>query len=389
MAIPISYNIRNVMQRPVSTIATAVGIGLVVAILSGALALAAGFQAALSENGSPENAMVLRAGADSEISSGISRDQVNILRSLPDVAIGPDGTPLVSTDLVVVTNLDRLGQKGSSNVPIRGIVPSGLVLRPQVTIVEGRMFGAGTDELIVGRRMASRFVNCGIGDRMRFGQKHFTVVGHFTAEGTAFESEIWGDYAVLAPALGREGGFQSVTFRMRDPKRIRDIEKALEADPRLTAQVQSEREFYASQSRLLASVIRVAGVFITVIMAVGAMFGAMNTMYAAVGARTREIAVLLTLGFTPWAVMVSFLFESVLLSLIGGVLGCIFALPVNGITTSTTNWSSFSEVAFAFRITPQAMLAGLIFAAGMGIVGGFLPAMKAARQPLAATLRGA
>ena len=388
MAIPIAYNVRNIVQRPWSTLMTALGIALVVAILIGALALASGFQAALVENGSSDNAMILRTGADSEISSSISLDQAAILRAHPQVATGPDGRPLVSNDLVVLTNLERVGQQGSSNVPIRGIDPAGLTVRPQIQVVEGRMFAPGTDELIVGRRIAPRFRNTAIGDRLRFGQRDFTVVGHFTAAGTAFESEIFGDQAVLGPAFDRQG-FQSVTFRMRDPSRIRELEKELESDPRLGVQVQTEREFYASQSRLLATVIRVGGVFITLIIAVGAIFGAMNTMYAAVGSRTREIAVLLTLGFAPWAIMTSFILESVLLSLLGGLLGVVLALPINGITTSTTNWSSFSEVAFAFRVTPLAAAIGVMFAGIMGVVGGFFPALKAARQSLAASMRAA
>lgn len=387
MAIPISYNIRNVLQRPISTLATGSGIAMVVMILIGAFALASGFQAALVETGSPQNAFIRRTGADSEISSGITRDAANIVKALPEVALGPDGHPLVSSDLVVLTNLERIGQAGSSNVPIRGIDPSSLALRPQIQVVAGRMFFAGTSEVIVGQRVAKRFRGLSLNDRVRLGQQDFTVVGTFTSAGSAFESEIWGDNAVLMPALDREGAFQSITFRMRDPGQFDELKRRLEADPRLGVQVQTEREFYASQSALLANVLRGAGIIITLIMAIGAIFGAMNTMYAAVGHRTREIAVLLTLGFTPFAIMVSFLFESVFLSLIGGLLGCLLALPINGITTSTTNWSSFSEVAFAFRVTPLGMGIGLLFAALMGVVGGFLPARQAARQPLAASMR--
>jgi ABC-type lipoprotein release transport system permease subunit len=388
MAIPIAYNVRHILQRPWSTLMTALGIGLVVAILIGALALASGFQAALVENGSPDNAFILRTGADSEISSGISREQASILRVHPQIATGADGRPLVSSDLVVLTNLDRIGMQGSSNIPIRGIDPAALPVRPQIKVVEGRMFTPGTDELIVGQRIAPRFQNMRIGDKLRFGQRDFTVVGQFTAAGTAFESEIFGDQAVLGPAFDREG-FQSVTFRMREPGRIKELEKELEGDPRLGVQVQTERQFYAGQSQLLATVIRIGGVFITLIIAVGAIFGAVNTMYAAVGGRRREIAVLLTLGFAPASIMASFMIESVLLSLVGGVLGILLALPINGITTSTTNWSSFSEVAFAFRITVAAMLAGLVFATAMGVIGGFFPALRAARQSLAAGMRAA
>jgi len=387
VAIPISYNIRNVFQRPVSTLTTALGVGLTVSIFIGALALASGFQAALISTGSSDNAMALRKGADSEISSGISRDQANILRALPDVSIGPDGRPLASADLVVVTNKPRLGQPGSSNITVRGIDPSSLALRPQIKIVAGRIFQPGTDEVIVGSRIAKRFENCGIGDRIRFQQRDFTVVGHFIAGGASFESEIWGDNAVLMPALQRDNVFQSFTFRIKDPTRFDALKKQLEADPRLGIQVRRESEFYSSQSELLGNIIRFMGVFITVIMAVGAVFGAMNTMYAAVGSRTREIATLLVLGFTPVSVMVSFMIESVILALFGGLIGCLIALPINGIVTSTTNFSSFSELAFAFRVTPQALVAGLVFAGLMGLVGGFLPSLRAARQPLAKSLR--
>ena len=386
MAIPLIYNIRNVAQRPVATFATALGIGMVVAILVGALALAAGFQAALIQTGSRDNAIVLRVGADSEISSGLSLDQANIIRALPEIAADPQGRPLVSSELLVLTNLDRQRGQGSSNVPIRGITQEGLALRGQVKIVEGRWFAPGSDELIVGRRIARRFENCDIGDRMRFGQRDFTVVGHFDAGGSSFDSEVWGDQTVLAPAFQREG-YQSITFRMRDASQLPALEKQLEGDPRLGVQVLSERTWYANQSQLLGNIIRFAGVFITLIMAVGAIFGALNTMYAAVGARTREIAVLLTLGFSPWAVMVSFVIESVIIAIIGGVIGCLLALPINGIVTGTTNFSSFSELAFAFRVTPPALIAGLVFAGVMGVVGGFLPALRAARQPLARSLR--
>jgi len=273
-------------------------------------------------------------------------------------------------------------------VTVRGVDAGSLTLRDRVKIVEGRMFTPGTDEVIAGSRIARRFANCAVGDRIRFGQREFTVVGHFSAAGSAFESEIWGDNPVLMPALQRDDVFQSLTFRMRDPARFAALKKELEADPRLQIQLKRESEFYDEQSGLLSRAILPLGIFITIIMAVGAVFGAMNTMYAAVGSRTREIATLLVLGFSPFAIMVSFVFESVFLALIGGLIGCLIALPINGITTSTTNFQSFSEVAFAFRITPAALATGMIFAAAMGLVGGFLPALRAARQTIASSLRG-
>jgi ABC-type lipoprotein release transport system permease subunit len=386
MALPLSYNVRNVFQRPAATVATALGVGFTVSILIGALALAAGFQAALIATGSPDNVILLRKGADSEISSGITRDAANILRAHPEVAIAPDGHALASAEVVVLTNKPRLGQPGSSNMTVRGIDPEGLTLRSGVRVVDGRMFEPGAAEIIVGRRIANRFADCRIGDKQRFGQRDFTVVGHFEAGGSGFESEIWGDNKVLMPVFRGEV-FQSVSFRMRDPSRFAALKKELEADPRLHVDVKRESDFYTSQSELLANVIRFAGVFIVLIMGVGAVFGAMNTMFAAVGARTREIATLLILGFSPGSVMLSFVIESVILALIGGAIGCLIALPINGIVTSTTNFSSFSEVAFAFRVTPRALIVGIAFAAAMGIVGGFLPALRAARQPLAQSVR--
>ena len=386
MAIPISYNVRNLFQRPVATLTTAVGFGLTVTILIGTLALASGFRLALRKSGSPDNAIVLRKGADSELSSGLTREAADIVRALPDIALAPGGRPLASPEVFVVTNKPRLGQPGFSNLTVRGVDPIALELRPQVQVVQGRLFTPGSDEIIVGRRIAPRFADCRIGDKMRFGQRDFTVVGQFEAGGSSFESEVWGDNAVLMPVFRGEV-FQSITFRMKDPSRFAAIKHALETDPRLGVDVKRESDYYGEQAGVLATVIAFMGVFITLIMAVGAVFGAMNTMFAAVGARTREIAVLQILGFSPWSVMLSFMIESVFLALLGGVLGCLLALPINGIVTSTTNFSSFSEVAFAFRVTPPALVAGLVFAALMGLAGGFLPSLGAARRPLAKSVR--
>jgi ABC-type lipoprotein release transport system permease subunit len=387
MAIPISYNVRSVLRRPWSTLATAVGIGLVVAILVLALALAHGFQQSVVATGSARNALVMRTGADSELTSGIDQAGASILRGLTDVALGPGGHPLVTSDMVVLINQERTGGKGSSNVTIRGVDHEGMVLRDRVKITAGRMFEPGAAELVVGSRIATRFVGFGLGDQVKLGQRAFTVVGVFEAGGTAFESEVWGDVAILSPVL-RGGGYSSVTFRMKDPARFAALKKQLEADPRLGVQVQREDVYYANQSDGLATTIRIAGVFIVLIMAVGAIFAAMNTMFAAVGARTREIATLLTLGFGPLAVMTSFVLESVIVALVGGVVGCLLALPINGMATSTTNFATFSEIAFAFQLTPSILLIGLGFAFVLGVVGGILPAWKASRLPLAAAMRG-
>ena len=386
MAIPLQYNVRSAFRRPVSSAATIIGVALVVAILVGALALASGFQAALVETGSPGNVLVIRKGADAELSSGITRDVVNVIRAHPDVAVGAGGRPLASPEVVVLINEERRGGTGSSNVTVRGVDAEAFVLRPEVKIVAGRKFAPGAAEVIVGQRIGRRFRNCGLGEKLKFGSRPFTVVGHFSADGSAFESEVWGDNAVLMPVF-RGDVFQSLTFRLENPARFAAVKRELEADPRLGVELREEREYYAAQSELLTGVLRVAGVFITLIMAIGAIFGAMNTMFAAVGARTREIAMLLALGFSPRAVLASFLAESTFLALLGGVLGCLLALPINGISTGTTNFSTFSELAFAFRVTPAALGVGLVFSALLGLVGGFLPAWRAARQPLSSGMR--
>lgn len=388
MAIPISYNLRNAIQRPVSTLAAVVGVAMTVAILIGALALATGFQSALTATGSPDNVKLLRKGADSEMTSGITRDAANIVRALPDVAVGADGKPLFTGEVVVVVVKDRVDGAGSSNVMVRGIDPDGFALRKEVRVVEGRMFSPGSDEVIVGRKIGGRFEGLGLGDVVKFGQTTAKVVGYFEAGGAAFESEVWGDNAVLMPAF-RGDVFQTVVFRMKDPSRFEAIKKELEDDPRLGVDVKSETAFYEAQSEMLANLVRFIGVFVTAIMGVGAVFGAMNTMYNAVGQRVREITIMLVLGFHPLLIMGSFLVESVAIALVGGALGCLLALPLNGLVTSTTNFMSFSEVAFAFRITPSILVTAMIAAGVLGFFGGLLPAWRASRQKLIDGLRGA
>jgi putative ABC transport system permease protein len=389
MAIPFVYNLRNVTQRPVSTLTTMIGIGLTIAVLLAAMSLAEGFRATQVATGSPDNLLILRKGADNEISSGIPVDAAAILRADPNVARAPDGRPLASFEMLTTTNLTRVGQAGSSNIRVRGIDLAGIGVRATPKLVEGRMFTPGTDEVVIGAAIAPRFANCRVGDVIKFQRRDFRVVGHFTTGGSSFESEIWGDAGVLMPVFHRVGAYQVVVLRMKDPSAYPRMKTTFEGDPRLGVQVETEREFYTEQSRALTGLIRGIGVFITLIMAIGALFGAANTMFAAVSGRTREIATLLVLGFSPWAVLTAFVTESVLIALGGGVLGCLIALPINGITTSTTNFQSFSEVAFQFRVTPPLMLSALVFSALLGVAGGFVPALKAARQSLAAGLRRA
>ncbi len=387
MALPLVYNVRNVMQRPVSTLTTAVGIGLTIAVLLAALALAEGFRSTVRSAGSPDHALVLSSGADSEVMSGFAQQAGDILRANPRVALGADGRPQVSLEMVATTNLARIGQAGSSNIRVRGVDLNTIGVRVTPKIVAGRMFEPGTDEVVVGRSISTRFEHCRVGDQIKVQRHLLKVVGLFEAGGAAYESEVWGDANVLRPLFHRDGGWQVALVKMKNPVEFEALKKELENDPRLGFKVHREDLFYAEQSQGVTMLVTVLGGFITVIMAVGALFGAVNTMFAAVNGRTREVATLLVLGFGPWAIRASFVIESVLIALIGGVIGCVLALPINGITTSTTNFQSFSEVAFQFRVTPGILLTGLVISAVLGFLGGLIPAWRASRQQLASALR--
>jgi len=387
MKIPISYNVRSVLQRPLSTALTAIGIGLVVAVFIGMLALANGFRAALIRTGSDRNAMVLRRGADSELSSGVGRETASLVAASPHVATGADGRPMVSPEVYVLIPLPRPDDTVAvANVVVRGVSEQAWDVRANVRVVDGHRPESGRSEICLGRKMVGRFAHTALGETMRFGNRDWTVVCHFSAGGSSFESEIWGENEQFMPVFRGEF-FQSISFRLKDPAGFDEAKRALEGDQRLTVDVHRESEFYASQSALLGRILQILAVLITSIMAVGAVFGAVNTMYAAVASRAPEIAVLLTLGFHPRSVLASFLAESAIIAAAGGVLGCLMALPINGVVTSTTNWASFSEVAFSFRVTPTLLLAGVAFAVVMGVVGGFFPAWRAARLPVVQALR--
>jgi ABC-type antimicrobial peptide transport system permease subunit len=388
MKIPVIYNLRSLRQRPTSTVTTALGMALVVAVFVAMNALANGFRAALVSTGSDENVMVLRKGAQAEMNSGVSLQAASIVTGFPFVARNADGQPLVSAETFVVVPLQRSQGGGMANVVVRGVSLAALDVRRGIEMVEGRPFRSGAREVIVGVKYARRFPSSGVGRTVRFADTDWTIVGHFSAGGSSFESEIWGENVQFMPVFRGEV-FQTVTFRMRDPGAFDGIKETLEGDSRLFVDAFREREFYANQSTLSSQVLGFIAIFISAIMAVGAVFGAINTMYAAVASRAPEIGVLLTLGFRPRSVMGSFLLEAVLIALLGGAIGCLITLPINGLVTSTTNWASFSEVAFAFRVTPGLLLNGMIFAAVMGLVGGLLPARRAARQQVVDALRQA
>ena len=385
MKIPIIYNLRSLRNRPASTITTALGMALVVAVFVAMMALANGFRAALVSTGSTDNVIVLRKGSNDELTSGLSRETANIVEAMPFVAKNARGVPLASPETFVVISLNRL-DGGLANVVARGVSPQATEVRGGIELVDGRWFQPGASEVVIGKNLTGRFPDVQIGDVMSFGGREWDVVGHFEASGSAFESEVWGENEQFMPVF-RGQGFQSLTFRMEDPSAFEGIKETLENDPRLSVGAQREYAFYSNQSALLSNILGFLAVFVAGVMAVGAIFGAVNTMYAAVASRAPEIGVLLTLGFKPRNVLASFMLEALIIALLGGALGGLMALPVNGLVTSTTNWSSFSEVAFAFRVTPALLLAGLVFAAVMGTVGGFFPALRAARMQVAQALR--
>ena len=357
-----------------------------VAVFVAMMALSNGFQAALVNTGSPDNVLVLRKGAGAEMNSGLSRHTVNILSNFPFVAKDEDGRPLASAETFVVVPMKRV-TGALANVVARGVSPQALKVRKGIEIGDGRMFNLGSPEVIVGVGMAARFPGTEIGEQLRFGDRDWTVVGHFSADGSSFESEVWGENEQFMPVFRGEI-FQSVTIRLADPSAFAEVKQTLEEDPQLFVDALQEREFYEGQSTVLSQILSFIAIFVAGVMAIGAVFGAINTMYAAVASRTSEIAVLLTLGFKPLSVLSSFMFEAVMIALLGGIIGCVMVLPINGFLTSTTNWTSFSEIAFSFRITPELLLNGLIFAVVMGVIGGFFPALRAARQTVATALRG-
>ena len=388
MKIPLVYNVRSVSQRPVSTLLTALGIGLVVAVFVAMLALANGFVAALVKTGSTDNVLLLRRGADSEMSSSIPRDAISIIASSPHVATGSDGKPLFSPETYIVINIPRLGggEFDVANVVARGVSDKAFEVRRNIKIIEGRRFASGQSELCVGAKLKGRFNNVNVGDVLRFSNRNWNIVCRFSADGSSFESEIWGENEQFQSVF-RGGAFQDIAFRLKDPGAFEDVKRAFLADQRIQIDAHRESEFYATQSETLGKILRILAIMITSIMSVGAVFGAVNTMYAAVSSRTPEIAVLLTLGFHPRSVLASFLAESAVIAFVGGVIGCLLALPINGVVTSTTNFASFSEIAFAFRVTPLLLLEGLAFSVVMGVVGGFFPAWRASRMPVIQALR--
>jgi ABC-type lipoprotein release transport system permease subunit len=386
--VPFPYVARNLVTRRMTTLLTAGGMALVVFVFATVLMLSEGLRAALVQSGAPDNAVVIRRGAQTEVQSGIERAQAAIIESQPEVAFDAAGRRLVSKEVVVLISLRKRESGGPANVTIRGVGPQGLALRPQVRLTAGRMFRPGASEIIAGSSVARRFQGAGINETVRFGQREWRVVGIFEAGGSAFDSEIWGDGEQLMQAF-RRPVYSSVVVKLADPTRFAAFRTRLETDPRLTVESKPETRFYADQSEVLARFIEILGLALAVIFSLGATIGAMITMYAAVANRITEIGTLRALGFTRRHVLIAFLAESLLLALSGGVVGVVAAAFMQFFTLSTMNWQTFSEVAFGFRLTPGIVLASLGFAALMGVVGGFLPALRAARLSIVDALRAA
>lgn len=386
MGLIANYNLRSMVVRKGTAAMTAMGIAMVVAVFVMTMAIAQGFRGALVASGSNENAIILRKGATSETVSAVLKPQLPMIEALPQIARAPDGHPLASPELVVIISLPRRSDNQPANVPLRGVGTRAWEIRNTLRIVEGRRLAPGLREINVGRQAANRFKGLTLGSDVRFGNTTWKVVGIFTADDASFESEVWGDVDLMMPAFQR-GGYQSVTVKLTDPSAFESFQAAMGADPRLDLKPQQEREYYEGQSDTTATLIRIFATFVTAILSIGAVFGAMNTMYAAVAYRTREIGTLRALGFSRTRIVAAFLVESVALAVIGGAIGCLLALPVHGVSTGAMNMTSFSELAFKFRITPGLLAGGLIFAAFMGAVGGLLPALRAARIPVARALR--
>jgi putative ABC transport system permease protein len=387
MAIPIVYNLRSVRARWASSVVAVLGIAGTVAVFVAMLALARGFRVAVVSSGLPQNAIVQQGGSDSEMTSALTIDTVRVIEDAPQVA-RRGAEAIVSPEVVVIAALP-LRQTGSdANVQMRGVSPRVLAVRDNVRIVQGRFFRPGLYEIVTGTNAARAYAGLDLGASVRIGPGTWTIVGVFDAGGSAFDSEIWADADAVNGNYQRPPGvFQSVTARLQSPDQFAAFERQLESDPRLQVQVLREPDYYAAQSQIVTTLITVLGGLVAMVMALGAVLAALNTMYSAVAERSREIAVLRALGFRGGSVVVSFLVEALWIALIGGLVGCLAVLPVNGITTGTINWQTFSHLSFAFRITPDLLALGLAFALFMGIVGGLPPAIRAARANVAATMR--
>ncbi len=382
-----AVTIRSLRQRVGPSVVAIIGIAGVVVVFTAVLSIAEGFKSAMQGTGDPQTVIVLRSGSDTEMTSGLSGEDARLIAEAPGIESGAQG-PKASPELFVIVGHPLKRSGTDANVPLRGVTLSALEARPQITIAEGRMFQPGTSEIVVGRAASNQFSGLNIGATVRWGDSSWNVVGIFDADGSVAESEIWCDAKVLQPAYRRGNSYQSVYARLQSVDTFQTFKDALTTDPRLNVAVIREPDYYAQQSQVLQTVIRSIGFGIAALMGLGAIFGALNTMYSAVATRTREIATLRALGFGSSPVVVSVLVEAVLLSVVGGLIGGGLAwIGFDGYQTTTMNWQSFSQVAFAFKVTPDLLARGLFYAVVIGLLGGLFPAIRAARMPVVTALR--
>lgn len=386
MAIPISYNLRNLTERKTTTVMTALGISLTVAVLLGVLALVNGLQTAFQATGNPLHVLVMRSGSDAELNSGINRTAFQDMKVKQGIARNAKNEPMASLELVTVINLESQENPNGMNITIRGLMPIGIEMRDNLRLSAGRWFDTGRREVVVGKSVAKRYPGAGLGAKMRFGKGDWEVVGILDGGQSAVNSEIFADLNQAAADFDRTEGLSSVLIRAADRASLAALMNDLDSDQRLNVKTRTEQAYYESQTNSAAPV-QFLGIFVSIIMAVGSSFAAMNTMYAAVMRRAREIGTLRVLGFSRASILFSFFLESVLLSLLGGIIGCVLVLPLNNITTGIGSFTSFSEIAFNFSVTPPIMLGGVLFSILMGAFGGLLPAKMAAEKEILGALR--
>jgi putative ABC transport system permease protein len=387
VALPLSYNVRSVRARWTVALLALVGIALVVAVFAVLMAMSQGFAAALRGTGRSDNVIVVSRGSNSEVVSFVALEERNAILDHVAVARGPDGRPLVSWEWAEVMALPRKSDGRRTNVVFRSVTPQALLVRTGIRVISGRFFAPGPDEVVVGRRIMERVRGLELGGTLRYRRKQLRIVGVFESEGAAFESEVWGDFDTERVSLRRGAGSKSLVFRVEDPRQIEALDRWIRLQPDMLLRAVSEKQYYEDQAGPVANTIKALGGLVAVVMGVGAVFAAMNTMYRIVASRTREIGTLRALGFSRRAILLSFVVESALLGLAGGALGCVVASTLHGYTTGTSNLQTLSEVAFAFRITPAIVATSVGFALTMGVLGGLLPAMRAARLPIAAAMR--
>jgi ABC-type antimicrobial peptide transport system permease subunit len=388
LKIPFSYIFRNLWTRKLTTLLTASGMGLVVFVFAAVMMLDAGLRKTLVSTGSFDNAILLRQSAQTEVQSAVGRDQASLIETLPEVARNLKGEPLVSKETLVLIAIPKKGDDKPANLMVRGMPQLGLTLRPQVKLIDGRVFRPGSSEIIVGRSVSEGFEGVGIGQKLRFANREWTVVGVFDGNKSGFDSEVWGDVEQMMQAF-RRTIYSSVVAKLQDVAHFEAFKNRVGTDQRLLLDVKQEPLFYEEQSRQLSQFISILGIVLSVIFSIGAMIGAMITMYAAVANRTAEIGTLRALGFRRSSILVAFLLEAILLAIVGGVVGLLLASFLQAFTITTMNWQSFSQLAFGFHLTPRIIATTLLFSVFMGFIGGFLPSVRAARLEIVDSLRAA